>query len=121
MKSDNRPHIPVLKEEVVAYFSDCLMPLFVDGTVGAGGHASAILEAHPEIETYFALDRDEEALAVARRTLSPWGDKVVFIHCNFADLREELKERKVDEVNGFFLILASLPCNWIRREEDLVF
>jgi 16S rRNA (cytosine1402-N4)-methyltransferase len=87
------PHLPVMLSEV-----------FFEGTVGAGGHASAILEAHPEIETYIACDRDPDAIEIAKKSLSPWKDKVKFVQGNFADLDEHLQKFKVNQIDGFFLI-----------------
>lgn len=79
------PHIPVLLEEVIHLFSNHSLHRFVDGTVGAGGHAHALLSAHPEIEEYWAVDQDVDALAIARERLAPFASKVRFIHANFSE------------------------------------
>jgi len=96
-------HIPVMLEECLKYFEDLSIRVFFDGTLGAGGHAKALLEAHPEIEMYIGCDRDESALKIAKETLQPWQDKVVFVHGNFANLDEHLQQLNVTEVDGFFL------------------
>lgn len=90
-------------EECLHYFEDLSIKVFFDGTVGAGGHAKALLEAHPEIEMYIGCDRDESALKIAQETLKPWQDKVVFVQGNFAELDHYLQELDVSEVDGFFL------------------
>ena len=98
------PHIPVMKDEMLEYFSDVSIKVFFDGTTGAGGHAKALLEAHPEIETYIACDRDPMALAIARENLAPFAHKVKFVHGNFLDLDRMIASVVVKRVDGFFLI-----------------
>ena len=102
-KNETRGHSPVLEKEALSFFADMQIGVFFEGTVGAGGHAKAILEAHPEIKRYIGCDLDPEALEIARQTLKPWKDKVELIHGNFADLDMYLKERKIKTVDGFFL------------------
>lgn len=100
---ENRQHISVLAEEAIQFFESIEIGIFFEGTVGAGGHAKAILEAHPEIKRYIGCDLDPEALEIAAETLKPWKDKVELIHGNFANLDLYLKERKIKTVDGFFL------------------
>lgn len=90
-------------DEILVVFKEVDIRVFYDGTIGAGGHAKAILEAHPEIKRYFACDKDPQAIEIAREVLKPWKDKVVFIQGDFADLDLHMKEKDVKEVNGFFL------------------
>ena len=85
--------------------------MFFDGTLGAGGHARAILEAHPEIKRYIGCDNDPEAIEIARKNLDPWVDKLELIHGNFSRLDEYLKELNVKFVDGFFLTSECLLCN----------
>lgn len=114
-----KPHTPVMLAETLDFFKNQTMKSFFEGTVGAGGHAKAILEAHPEIERYFACDRDLSALEIAKETLKPWKGKVEFIHGNFSDLDRYLKERGVQEVDGFFLIWGSRRCKSTEVRGDL--
>eukprot|EP00899_Mesostigma_viride_P017440 jgi/Mesvir1/25698/Mv01894-RA.1 len=62
-------HVPVLLDEVVSLFRGRKLRVFVDGTVGMGGHASAIVADHPEMEVFVGFDMDPVALQVARRRL----------------------------------------------------
>lgn len=62
-------HIPVLLEEVLGVFADRSLPVFVDATLGAGGHAAALLAAHPELRRLIGIDVDPTALATARNRL----------------------------------------------------
>jgi 16S rRNA (cytosine1402-N4)-methyltransferase len=100
----NRPHQPVLVKEVLEGFAGQSISVFFEGTLGAAGHAVEILKAHPEIKRYIACDLDKEALALARKNLEPWKEKVDLINGNFADFDLYLAERGIKKVDGFFLI-----------------
>ncbi|MGR3972981.1 MAG: 16S rRNA (cytosine(1402)-N(4))-methyltransferase RsmH [Candidatus Rhabdochlamydia sp.] len=100
--NQKRKHTSVMLEECLKGFEGCHLPLFFEGTVGAGGHAEAILTAHPEIERYIACDQDPEALELAKERLAPWKDKVEFVRGNFRNLDQILKEKKIQSMNGFF-------------------
>lgn len=106
-----QPHVPIMVSEVLEGFEGTKLKVFYEGTVGAGGHAAAILEAHPEIERYIACDKDPQALAIAGEKLHKWKDKVEFVQGNFADLGLQLEERGIKKVDGFFLIWGCHLCN----------
>lgn len=99
----SEPHLSVLYREVIDAFHGCKCPIFVDGTLGAGGHAASILEAHPEIEQFVGIDQDPQALALAAQRLAPWKAKLRLIHGNFADLKQHLQSCQIDQVNGILL------------------
>jgi len=103
MSNNDTPHISVMVKECLQGFSGANLGIFFEGTVGAGGHAKAILEAHPEIHTYIGCDQDLEALAIAREVLKPWQKKVQLVHGNFSFLDEMLAQRGIKKVDGFFL------------------
>lgn len=105
------PHISVMLQECLHYFSEISLRVFFEGTVGAGGHAKAILEAHPEIEHYIGCDQDPQALAIAKGELKPWAKKVSLEHENFGDLDHILKKHKVKTVDGFFLTWGCHLCS----------
>jgi 16S rRNA (cytosine1402-N4)-methyltransferase len=90
-------------DEVLAGFEGVDLKIFYEGTLGAGGHAREILEAHPEIERYIGCDKDPEALALAREHLAPFRDKIDLIHGDFGSLDLHLEERGIESVDGFFL------------------
>lgn len=104
MDENLRPHLPIMVNECLEIFSSMQIETFFDGTLGAGGHARAILEAHPEIKRYIGCDKDPEAFEIAKQYLAPWRDKVSFVHGNFADIERHLAQNKVKKVDGFFLI-----------------
>src|SRR5436190_7273505 len=72
--------------------------LFVDCTVGLGGHARALLEAGAT--RLIGLDRDRDALELARETLAPWSDRVELVHADYRSLGEILDSRQVGLVDG---------------------
>jgi len=91
-------HATVLKAEMI----EALAPragVFVDVTVGGGGHSEAILEASPEARVV-ALDRDPAALAAARARLDRFGDRVVFVKSPFGQVTEALASLGIDKVAG---------------------
>lgn len=119
--SSKRPHLPVLAQEVLSGFGGTSLHTFFDGTLGAGGHARLLLEAHPEIERYIGCDRDADALAIAKESLEEFGSKVLFVKGNYSDLEIHLKNLGIDQVNGFFLTWESRRCNSIDLREDFLF
>lgn len=108
-------HLPVLMDEVLDGFAETKIKVFFDGTLGAGGHARALLEAHPEIETYIGVDRDGVAQDLAKENLAPYLEKVVFVRENFAEVEAILAEVGVESVDGFFLTSGSHRCNSMKR------
>lgn len=100
-------HNPVLLQEVVAAFEGCRLIRFVDGTLGAGGHARALFEAHPEMEQYFGFDRDPMTLQETSCELKElMGQKFIPIGANFSSMKEELFDRGVEKVDGILLDLG---------------
>lgn len=111
-------HVPVLYQQVLSLFSDQKIHTFVDGTLGAGGHAKLILEAHPEIELYIGIDQDISALEIAKRNLDPWKDKIQYIHSNYYDAIKGLINCNVD---GILLDLGVSSMQLDRAERGFSF
>lgn len=93
-------HLPVLINHFLEIFSPLKLSCFVDGTLGAGGHASALLEAHPEIERLIGIDQDPSALQIAKERLLPYEGKCTFLRGNFGHLRRLLTEQGIEKVDG---------------------
>ena len=106
------PHVPVLLRETVEVLSP-RPGLFVDATAGAGGHAEALLEAHAGVRV-LAIDRDPEALELARARLARFGGRVVFHSGNFADLGAALDAAAEPAPAG---ILADLGISSMQIDE----
>ncbi|MCB1180860.1 MAG: 16S rRNA (cytosine(1402)-N(4))-methyltransferase RsmH [Chlamydiia bacterium] len=94
----NKPHLPVLLQEVLEAFSPLKIHRFIDGTLGAGGHAAAILKAHPEISHYMGLDKDETALELAKETLKSFGEKIYFYHHGFERMEKLAEKETIDGI-----------------------
>jgi 16S rRNA (cytosine1402-N4)-methyltransferase len=72
--------------------------LFIDCTVGLGGHARALLEAGAT--RIIGVDRDLDALALARDTLAPWANRVELVHADYREIAEILDSRQIAHVDG---------------------
>jgi 16S rRNA (cytosine1402-N4)-methyltransferase len=96
-------HVPVALPRVVELLRPALADrpaVLVDATLGLGGHAAALFAEHPQL-TLVGLDRDPEALALARRRLTAHGDRVHLVHAVYdriADVLAELGYARVDAV-----------------------
>jgi len=102
---ENMFHKPVMVEEVIEFLESCNGGVFVDGTVGGGGHAKVILERlNPSI--YIGIDRDLEALEVATRVLDPFTDKVRLYHTLYSEVEDVLEDVGLEEVDAFLLDLG---------------
>jgi 16S rRNA (cytosine1402-N4)-methyltransferase len=91
-------HVPVLTAEVLGFLQPQRGGLFVDCTVGLGGHAKAIVEAGAT--RLLGFDRDPQALAVAGATLAPYADRVDLVHADYRAIDDLLDARGVGEVDG---------------------
>jgi 16S rRNA (cytosine1402-N4)-methyltransferase len=91
-------HAPVMTAEVVGFLRPAGGGVFVDCTVGLGGHARALLEAGAT--RILGLDRDPAALAVARVTLARWVDRVQLVHADYRDLATVLDRHGLGPIDG---------------------
>jgi 16S rRNA (cytosine1402-N4)-methyltransferase len=91
-------HVPVLTAEALQFLQPARGGLFVDCTVGLGGHTRALLEAGAA--RVIGLDRDLDALAIARETLAPWHDRVELVHADYRALDDVLDRRGISLVDG---------------------
>lgn len=95
-------HVPVLLEEALSALAPVARGRYLDGTLGLGGHAGAVLAAAPDSQLC-GLDRDAEALAIAAERLAPFGDRVHLFHRRYSEFAGALEELGWDFVNGAFL------------------
>ena len=91
-------HVPVMTAEVLQYLRPERGGVFVDCTVGLGGHTRALLEAGAT--RVIGLDRDLDALARARETLAPWIDRVELVHADYRSLDAVLDSRQLAHIDG---------------------
>ncbi len=78
-------HYPVMNKEVLSVLGETDRDIFLDCTVGMGGHASIILDAFPGAEL-IAVDADNESLKMAKKNMKKFGDRVKFYRTLFTDI-----------------------------------
>jgi 16S rRNA (cytosine1402-N4)-methyltransferase len=97
-------HEPVMVAEVLDLLQPSRGGLFVDCTVGLGGHARAVLDAGAA--RLIGLDRDLSALAIAREALTPFGDRVELVHADYRELDRVLDELSIAGADGMLADLG---------------
>jgi 16S rRNA (cytosine1402-N4)-methyltransferase len=101
-------HEPVLLDRVLALFAPALAErpaVLVDATIGLGGHADALLSAHPAL-TLVGLDRDPSALAASTSRLARHGDRVHLVHAVYDRMPDVLSELGLSSVDGVLFDLG---------------
>jgi len=101
-------HLPVMLDRVLALLAPALRPagaILVDATLGRGGHARALLEAHPGL-TVIGLDTDPQAITECRRLLAPYADRVTLVQAVYDELAEVLRRLGSSRVQGVLFDLG---------------
>jgi 16S rRNA (cytosine1402-N4)-methyltransferase len=107
-------HQPVLIKEVLSalllssprHGNENVREIYLDCTVGLGGHTEAILNATPSHARVIAIDQDSDALLLTEKRLAPYKDRVTFCHGSFRDILEITKKIEVTEVSGILFDLG---------------
>lgn len=99
-------HEPVLKNQAVDLLVTNENGIYVDGTIGGGGHAQAILERLGPHGLLIGLDLDEEAIDFASKRLKPYKNQVHIQQGNFKELNKILRELNIERVHGILLDLG---------------
>lgn len=99
-------HAPVMPEEMLEGLGCAPGGVYVDGTLGGGGHALEILKAISPDGRLIGIDRDDEALKAASKTLEPFGNRVTLVKENYRDIKKVLKDLGIDKVDGILLDLG---------------
>jgi 16S rRNA (cytosine1402-N4)-methyltransferase len=100
------PHHPVLYNETISVLQPHGGRSYVDGTVGAGGHAWGILEASSPDGKLLGLDLDPQALKLAGERLSVYGDRVRLVQASYASLLQQIEILEWKSVAGIVLDLG---------------
>ena len=100
------PHLPVLYQEIILSLRPFSPGHYIDGTVGAGGHAWGILQASHPAGRLLGLDVDPQALELARRRLSPFGERVNLVQASYTTLRDQMASLGWASVDGIVLDLG---------------
>lgn len=95
-------HLPVMPEETVRLLGCSNEGIYVDGTLGGGGHTAEILKANPG-NRVIGIDRDIDALNAAREFLLPFGDRVTFVRDDFRNIKKIVEGLGTGPVEGILL------------------
>ena len=114
-----RIHTPVMLERTLALLAPAIEAddaVVVDATLGMGGHSLALLERFPNL-TVIGLDRDPDALEIARERLAPFGNRARFVHTVYYGIARAVRSEGFDEVQGvlFDLGVSSLQLDRAER------
>jgi len=103
---NDTPHQPVLYKEIIHALQPHDGGRYVDGTLGAGGHARGILEASAPDGQLLGLDVDPQALALARKTLAPYEQRTHLVQASYTSLSAQLAQLDWKAVDGIVLDLG---------------
>ncbi len=114
-------HTPVLLQEVIKALQPQSGGIYIDGTVGAGGHAAAILGDSAPDGRLFGFDQDESALEIARNRLAEFGDRVHLLHTNFEKLDQTVRQYQIPRADGILLDIGVSSMQLERPERGFSF
>lgn len=113
-------HLSVLPDEVIRFLEPADGKIYLDGTLGGGGHSALILEKAPGAKLV-GIDRDQSALAAAGARLASYGDHVRLVHGDFANVAEHLGNIGITALDGFILDLGVSSHQLDTRERGFSF
>ncbi len=117
----NTPHQPVLYKEIIHALQPKSSGRYIDGTLGAGGHARGILEACAPDGRLLGFDVDPQALALARETLAPYEGRVHLIQASYETLSVQLAALSWNAVDGVLLDLGASSMQFDNAERGFSF
>ena len=106
-------HVPVMSTETIKYLNPKSDGIYIDGTIGAGGHANQILSMLSPKGRLIGIDRDEEALKICEKRFSSFKNLVSLHHTSYDNIKKILDELGIQKVDGMLLDLglSSLQLN----------
>ncbi len=116
-------HVPVMLDRVLALLGPALSgrpAVAVDATVGLGGHAEALLAAHPQL-TLVGLDRDRSALDHSEQRLAPYGERMHLVHAVYDRMPEVLASLGLPRVDGVLFDLGVSSMQLDRPERGFAY
>ncbi len=99
-------HKSVLFDECMSALDITPGGIYVDGTLGGGGHSFGICQRLSGKGRLIGIDRDPEALKAASDRLSPFGDVTTFVHSNYSEIKNILSDLNIDSIDGALLDLG---------------
>ncbi|MBO3733220.1 16S rRNA (cytosine(1402)-N(4))-methyltransferase RsmH [Glycomyces niveus] len=119
----NAPHIPVMLDEVLEYLAPAASrpgAVYVDATLGAGGHSEAMLTAHPGL-TVIGVDRDPNALELASKRLAGFGDRFIPARAVYDAIPEVLEDNGFDRLDAVLFDLGVSSMQLDQRERGFAY
>ena len=116
-------HDPVLLERAIELLAPAFeidAPVFVDCTLGLGGHSEAFLDRFPNL-TLIGIDRDPTALKLAGERLARFGDRVNLVHAVYDEIQEVLEELDIESAHGILLDLGVSSMQLDERERGFAY
>ncbi len=102
----DRAHVPVLVKEVVEWIHGKDGGIYVDATIGSGGHAVALLETYPDIALLVGIDQDAQAVAIAKKNLAAFHKRAIVAHGNFTTIKTILGTLHIEHIDGIIFDLG---------------
>ena len=99
-------HKSVLLNETIEGLNIRPDGIYLDGTLGGGGHSEEILKRLSDKGRLIGIDRDGDAIEAAKERLAPYGEKVIIVRNNYGNFDEVLRELGIDKVDGILLDLG---------------
>ncbi|MBE5961505.1 MAG: 16S rRNA (cytosine(1402)-N(4))-methyltransferase RsmH [Lachnospiraceae bacterium] len=99
-------HISVLLDEVIEGLDIKPDGIYVDGTLGGGGHAYHVCKRLSDKGRYIGIDQDEDAIRAAGARLAEFGDKVTIVRSNYCNMKQVLHDLNISKVDGILLDLG---------------
>src|ERR1051325_199131 len=117
---ESQSHEPVLLKEIIDFLRPEQGGVFVDCTLGLGGHAEAILNASAGARV-IGIDRDREALAIAQKRLAIFDNRFQAVHANFTEINSVLAQLAIANVEGVLADLGVSSLQLDSRERGFSF
>ena len=117
----NSPHQPVLYQAVLEYLKPVSNGRYVDGTLGAGGHAHGILTASNPDGQLLGLDVDSQAIALAKEKLTEFGKRAIIVQSSYDTLSRQLEKLDWEDVDGILLDLGASSMQFNTAERGFSF
>ncbi len=101
-----RYHTPIMLEEILGFLRPSSGKVYLDGTLGTGGHTEALLAESAPAGRVVGIDTDAESIEIARKRLAPYGERVLLVHGRYEQAREILSRHGLSKVHGVVLDLG---------------
>ncbi len=99
-------HLPVLYNEVIDSLAPHSGGIYIDGTLGGGGHSRGILETSSPMGRLLAIDKDNQACSAAAENLAEFGNRVIIVQANFSEMAKVTADNGINNVDGILLDLG---------------